>query len=125
MTRDHTVSGSMANCAASACCRRTRGLGGRCAVRLGVGFTDIVKRATATAAELRPDEIEHGTPLLRQKLDETGLTLVIFTFPKDVEEAVRQGGAHRFLWAQCRRWRDLLRDARPLRETRAAGRAAE
>lgn len=49
---------------------------------LGVGFTDIIKRATAKADKLSAKEFEHGRPMLWHKLDAARPALVIFTFPK-------------------------------------------
>ena len=46
----------------------------------GVGFTDIVKRPTNRAAEVRLEEFEHGQRLLEAKLEEHRSPLVIFTF---------------------------------------------
>jgi TDG/mug DNA glycosylase family protein len=46
----------------------------------GVGFTDIVKRPTRTAAELTKPEFDHGRKLLDRKLQQFGPKLVIFTF---------------------------------------------
>jgi hypothetical protein len=37
-------------------------------LRPGVGFTDIIKRPTAGAGELRAEEYEHGREELRHKL---------------------------------------------------------
>lgn len=51
----------------------------------GVGFTDIVKRPTARAKELRPDEYEHGRAALVEKLEAVGAPLVIFTYKKTAE----------------------------------------
>ena len=55
------------------------------AFEIGIGFTDIVKRPTAKASELRPDEYAHGRDLLRAKLHATEPGLVIFTFKKTTE----------------------------------------
>ena len=46
----------------------------------GVGFTDIVKRATARADALRREEFEHGRALLRDKLNRVQPTLAVFTY---------------------------------------------
>jgi TDG/mug DNA glycosylase family protein len=51
----------------------------------GVGFTDLVKRATARAGELRPDELAHGRARLLTKLEEVDAPLVIFTYKKTAE----------------------------------------
>jgi TDG/mug DNA glycosylase family protein len=51
----------------------------------GIGFTDIVKRATAKASEVRPDEYAHGRDLLRAKMQAVQPRLVIFTFKKTAE----------------------------------------
>jgi double-stranded uracil-DNA glycosylase len=46
----------------------------------GVGFTDIVKRPTRAAKELRAEELRHGRELLREKLTRVRPRLVIFTY---------------------------------------------
>ena len=53
---------------------------------LGVGLTDIIKRATAKADKLLSKEFAHGRPLLLDKLDQVAPTLVIFTFPKAAQK---------------------------------------
>lgn len=52
------------------------------AFETGIGFTDIVKRPTAGAKELRPEEYVYGTPLLAAKIEAVKPQLVIFTFKK-------------------------------------------
>jgi double-stranded uracil-DNA glycosylase len=37
-------------------------------LRFGIGFTDIIKRPTANVSTLSPDEFNHWTPLLVEKL---------------------------------------------------------
>lgn len=39
------------------------------ALRAGIGFTDIVKRPTPSAKDVRPEEYAHGRELLEAKLD--------------------------------------------------------
>lgn len=51
----------------------------------GVGFTDIIKRPTPSAKELKPVEFEHGRELLAAKLGEHSPKLVIFTFKKSAQ----------------------------------------
>jgi TDG/mug DNA glycosylase family protein len=51
----------------------------------GIGFTDIVKRPTAKAREVRADEYAHGRDLLRRKMQAVQPQLVIFTFKKTAE----------------------------------------
>jgi TDG/mug DNA glycosylase family protein len=51
----------------------------------GIGFTDIVKRPTRKAAELRSEEFAHGRDLLRAKIEAARPRLVIFTFKKTAE----------------------------------------
>lgn len=51
----------------------------------GVGFTDIIKRPTAGADELRAEEYEHGREELRRKLHAAEPGTVIFTFKKTAE----------------------------------------
>jgi TDG/mug DNA glycosylase family protein len=52
------------------------------AMELGVGFTDLVKRPTASADGVRSDELTHGRKLLVAKLEAAGTPLVIFSFKK-------------------------------------------
>jgi TDG/mug DNA glycosylase family protein len=51
----------------------------------GLGFTDIVKRPTASAKEVRSEEFDHGRQLLVDKVTEHKPKLVIFTFKKTAE----------------------------------------
>ncbi len=44
------------------------------------GFTDVVKRPTARAADLTADELRHGLADLERKLVAVGAPLVIFAF---------------------------------------------
>jgi TDG/mug DNA glycosylase family protein len=48
----------------------------------GIGFSDVVKRPTRSAAEVHPSELAYGRALLEDKLKKTGTPLVIFTFKK-------------------------------------------
>jgi TDG/mug DNA glycosylase family protein len=48
----------------------------------GVGFTDVVKRSTATSAELSRAELNHGLADLERKLANVGAPLAIFAFKK-------------------------------------------
>ncbi len=50
------------------------------AFQAGIGFTDVVKRPTPTADQLRPGELEHGRALLEAKLSDVDAPLVIFVF---------------------------------------------
>lgn len=51
----------------------------------GVGFTDIIKRPTATAADLSAAEFAHGKQVLLEKLARFRPALAIFTFKKTAE----------------------------------------
>ncbi len=51
----------------------------------GIGFTDIVKRPTASAKEVKPEEFAHGRGLLEGKLGQYKPDLVIFTFKKTAQ----------------------------------------
>jgi TDG/mug DNA glycosylase family protein len=51
----------------------------------GVGFTDIVKRATARAHDLRPEEFAHGRVELLRKLTEVDAPLILFTYKRTAE----------------------------------------
>jgi double-stranded uracil-DNA glycosylase len=51
----------------------------------GIGFTDVVKRPTARADSLRPDELEHGRALLEPKLSVLAVPRVLFTFKASAE----------------------------------------
>jgi double-stranded uracil-DNA glycosylase len=55
------------------------------AVADGVGFTDLVKRPTPSAAEVLAAELVHGRALLIDKLERAGSPLLIFTFKKSAE----------------------------------------
>jgi double-stranded uracil-DNA glycosylase len=55
------------------------------AFALGVGFTDIIKRPTARAKDLRSAEYKYGRERLRAVLEENNPSLVIFTFKKTAE----------------------------------------
>lgn len=57
------------------------------AVAAGFGFTDVVKRPTASAGALHPGEREHGAAILREKLEQLRPNAVIFTF-KDAAQAL-------------------------------------
>jgi TDG/mug DNA glycosylase family protein len=48
----------------------------------GIGFTDIVKRPTASAAEVAPDELTYGRSILVSKLEAMQPEIVLFTFKK-------------------------------------------
>src|SRR5437763_1476290 len=48
----------------------------------GLGFTDVVKRATARETGLRPGELQHGRALLETRLADIGVSRIIFTFKK-------------------------------------------
>jgi len=56
------------------------------ALAAGVGFTDIVKRPTERASQVRLDEYEHGQELLEAKLKQCRPQLVIFTFKATAEK---------------------------------------
>jgi TDG/mug DNA glycosylase family protein len=55
------------------------------AVEAGLGFTDIVRRPTATAADVRPEEYRHGRARLLEHLEGLSAPLVIFTFKKTAQ----------------------------------------
>jgi TDG/mug DNA glycosylase family protein len=57
------------------------------AVAAGFGFTDVVKRPTASADGLLEREREHGAALLLEQLRAVGPATVIFTF-KDAAQAM-------------------------------------
>jgi double-stranded uracil-DNA glycosylase len=48
----------------------------------GVGFSDVVKRPTRSAAEVHPSELTYGRTLLEDNLMSVETRLVIFTFKK-------------------------------------------
>jgi double-stranded uracil-DNA glycosylase len=52
----------------------------------GVGFTDIVKRPTEKASQVRPEEYEHGNGVLEAKLARYRPGLVIFTFKETAKK---------------------------------------
>jgi G:T/U-mismatch repair DNA glycosylase len=55
----------------------------------GVGFTDTIKRATARARELRPDELAHGRGQLLRKLNEGRRAARHLHVQEDCRSAVR------------------------------------
>lgn len=63
----------------------------------GVGFTDIVKRPTASAKELSADEYCYGRELLLAKLAEHRPELVIFTYKKTATTLFGQFPGNGFL----------------------------
>jgi double-stranded uracil-DNA glycosylase len=50
------------------------------AFETGIGFTDIVKRPTPRANDVRPEEFAYGRELLKNKLIEHSPEVIIFTF---------------------------------------------
>lgn len=55
------------------------------ALKVGIGFTDVVKRPTASAAGVLPEELAFGKRLLTEKLVAREVPLVIFAFKKSAE----------------------------------------
>src|SRR5439155_21366909 len=53
----------------------------------GVGFTDLVKRPTASSRAPSRSELEHGKALLHEKLERVRPAHVIFTF-KEVAKSL-------------------------------------
>ena len=51
----------------------------------GVGFTDVVKRPTASAKELSPAEFAHGRELMVAKLEAVRPRFVLFTYKRAAE----------------------------------------
>lgn len=54
--------------------------------RAGTGFTDVVKRPTARAQDIRQDDYEFGRALLERKLAEARPSLVIFASKQAAEK---------------------------------------
>jgi TDG/mug DNA glycosylase family protein len=52
------------------------------AFEAGIGFTDVVKRPTASAKELRSAEYVHGVDLLAAKLADIRPKLILFTYKR-------------------------------------------
>ena len=50
-----------------------------------IGFTDIVKRPTARASDVRPEEFAFGRPLLEGRVSSVRPELVIFSFKATAE----------------------------------------
>ena len=63
----------------------------------GLGFTDIVKRPTAKASEIRAAEFAHGKPRLERKLEEARPALLIFSFKKAAEVLLGKFSGNGFL----------------------------
>jgi TDG/mug DNA glycosylase family protein len=54
----------------------------------GIGFTDLVKRATARETGLHPDEREQGRTLLQERLDGLGVERVLFVYKSSAKEVL-------------------------------------
>jgi TDG/mug DNA glycosylase family protein len=67
------------------------------AVASGFAFTDIIKRPTASASEVRPEEYAHGTERLLQHLGSLATPLVLFTFKKTAEVLLGRFQGHGLL----------------------------
>ncbi|MDQ3881083.1 MAG: hypothetical protein M3295_08430 [Chloroflexota bacterium] len=57
----------------------------------GVGFTDVVKRPTSNARQLRRAEFDYGRRLLAEKLDAVKPKVVIITFREAAERLFGKG----------------------------------
>lgn len=57
----------------------------------GVGFTDVVKRPTSNARQLRRAEFDYGRRLLAEKLDAAKPKVVIVTFREAAERLFGKG----------------------------------
>jgi TDG/mug DNA glycosylase family protein len=55
------------------------------ALSIGIGFTDVVKRPTSNAAEVRPEELAFGKSILGAELAARQAPLVIFAFKQAAE----------------------------------------
>lgn len=62
----------------------------------GVGFTDVVKRPTARAADLSSDELRHGRNLLNDQLAGRHVPLIICVFRPAVEAILGRSGSPGF-----------------------------
>ena len=62
-----------------------------------IGFTDIVKRPTASASELRAEDYAQGRELLLSKLAEHRPGLVIFTYKKSARALLGEFSGSGFL----------------------------
>lgn len=65
--------------------RSVRGFEDDAAFAAGIGFTDVVKRATSRAHGLRPGELKYGRGLLDTKLADLAVPKVLFTFKASAE----------------------------------------
>jgi len=70
------------------------------AFEVGVGFTDVVKRATASAAELGAEERRHGRADLEEKLRRAGAPLVIFALKEAATTLLGDFSGNGFLSAR-------------------------
>ena len=60
----------------------------------GIGFTDVVKRPTARAHDLRPEELAHGKQALEAKLLELEIPRILFTFKASAVALLGKFGGH-------------------------------
>ena len=70
------------------------------AFEAGVGFTDVVKRPTKGAAEVRSDELDEGRRVLETRLAEAHVPLVIFVFKAAAETLLGQLNGNGFVGQQ-------------------------
>jgi TDG/mug DNA glycosylase family protein len=64
---------------------------------VGVGFTDIVERPSASAAEIPADELEYGKSLLMSKLETVQPAIIVFTFKKTATVMFGSFGGYGFI----------------------------
>jgi double-stranded uracil-DNA glycosylase len=56
------------------------------AFEMGLGFTDIVKRPTGGASEVRAEEFAYGRPLLTAKVEAVSPKLLLFVFKETAKK---------------------------------------
>jgi TDG/mug DNA glycosylase family protein len=74
----------------------------------GIGFTDIVKRPTRSAKDVRRDEYAHGRELLEAKLKRFRPNLVIFTYKKTAEILFGTFAGNGFTPSPCLAYSDVF-----------------
>jgi double-stranded uracil-DNA glycosylase len=67
------------------------------AFAVGIGFTDNVKRPTASAKDLRAEELAHGKSILVSKLEAVQPAIVAFTFKKTATVVVGKFSGYGFI----------------------------
>jgi TDG/mug DNA glycosylase family protein len=91
----------------------------------GIGFTDVVKRATARADGLRPGELAHGRDLLDAKLTDLKVPRVLFTFKAGAQALLGRFDGHGLLTGKAIAGAEVFVMPGPMERTDSVNRALD